>query len=68
LVIVMVAGAGVGLVARMLHAQIAPMDQFGTSIWWTNIGGLVIKTGIIVAAIVFILTTRVRLSNPSEST
>lgn len=65
LVAVMLAGSGVGLVGRIVHAQIVPMDQYGVSMWWTSAGGLVIQSSIIAACMGLILTTRVRSPNQS---
>lgn len=65
LVAVMVAGASMRLVGNSLHAQIVSSDQFGMSVWWTSIGGLVLQSCMIAVCIGIILRTSERSPNQS---
>ena len=66
LVVLMVTGTGVGLVATNLHAQLVPADQYGVSIWWATLGGLVVKWSIIALGIGLVVTIRRRFPQQPE--
>ena len=60
LVAVMAAGGGIGMVGRIAHAHIVPVEEFGESMLWASIGGFAIHICIAAACIGIILAIRER--------
>jgi hypothetical protein len=66
MVAVIVTGASIRLVGNSLHAQMVSSDQFGMSVWWATIGGLVLQSCMIAACVGIILRIRERSPNQSR--